>query len=110
MAFFVWITALTGFYERDIIYQLVSKGYDVGPAMSQSISLQSEKTAGVLIALRVEKFGPIDHKQLWGEIKEILTNIKAKYYSIIVAPYSPTSAWDGGNFEIERPDYRTHLN
>jgi hypothetical protein len=110
MAFFVWITALTGSYEREIIYQLVDRGYDVGSASEQSISLQSEKMAGVLISLRVEKFQVIDHRNLWNDVLVILKNIKAKYYSVIVGPHSMQSVWSGGNFEIEKLDYRTHLN
>jgi hypothetical protein len=80
----IWITALVALYEGKVIQGLVTKGYSVTAASGSSITITSNGSPSSLIALRVEKEN-ITAKIIYEDIVFILTNMEAKYYSIIVS-------------------------
>lgn len=99
--FHLHLTALTGEYERDLIHKLIQKGYSVAPASDLCVTLQSAEHAGALISLQLEKLTEIHAPMILDDVMSILTEMNAKYYSMIVTAFSYDSKWTGSNFKIQ---------
>ena len=97
----VWITALMPSYQDGIIAGLVKRGYMVGPAAKDGkVSLGSETSASTLVALSVYRTDTeTDANKIYTDISDVLQEMKAFYYSIIVA-CTYESSWVGSNFSL----------
>ena len=94
--FHLWITLPNPFNEVQIIKALVNCGYDVNPADSSGKISNCYDNATSIIALQVSK--DMDDKtklrqEILDNIDNALSNLKIKYYSIVVSTYSIYSTW-----------------
>lgn len=105
----VFITALTPAYERDIVHKLLDQGYALGALNGGNLTLARERTAGVVIALYISKLGSTA-QSIYDDVLAVLNAIKAKFYSLIIVPYSSEGVWNHGNFEIGVIDHLKHFN
>lgn len=99
--FHVHITAITNAYEKDLIYGLIQKGYAVAPASDLCVSLQYSEKGSALISLQLDKLSQVNVQEIYDDVISILGWIQAKYYSVIVTPFSYDARWTGSNFEVE---------
>jgi hypothetical protein len=99
--YYCWITALLPNYQDAIIAGFVKKGYMVGPAAKDGVlSLTKENCPAVLIALSLYKAeGELTPMQIYDDVTQLLTEINAKYYSIVIS-LSHDASWGGPNFSI----------
>jgi hypothetical protein len=103
------LTVMTHLYEKEIIYGLVEKGYKVVHA-DKTYHKEVSHSIGELISLLVEASFVMEPKVLFKDVFEIVNKIKAKYYSIIIYPFSPHSLWAKGNFSMPIIENKTILN
>jgi len=99
--YYCWITALSAAYQDAIIAGLVKHGYMVGPAAKDGVlSIVKENCPSVLIALSVYKAETESTPlQIYDDIVQILTEINAKYYSVVIS-LSHAASWGGPNFSL----------
>lgn len=99
----VFITALVPNYQDHIVAALTKKGYMVGPASSDGKVIADGASAGALFALSVYKADDtIDTHKIHEDVANILQEVKACTYSLVVALASDVS-WSGSNFDIPSP-------
>ena len=92
-AYHIWITALLSSYEKNIIHGLVNKGYIVSAAdYKGTISSTFEGAAASIIGIKVEK-SEIKRDILMEEVREILSSMKAKFYSIVISEFTKNCTW-----------------
>lgn len=109
--FCLHLTALTSLYEKELIHKLVVNGYSVSPATEQGvIAPSSPNAAGALISLCINKSDELSAVSLYQEIVVILNDMKAKYYSLIILPFSYNACWSGGNFSVIDNSNKLGLN
>jgi hypothetical protein len=99
--YYVWITALMPSYQDGIIAGLVKRGYMVGPAAKDGkVSVGTDTTAATLFALSVYRTdAETDANKVYTDITEVLKDMKAYYYSVIVS-HSYEATWIGSNFSL----------
>ncbi len=108
--FHLHLTALTGSYEKELVFKLIQKGYSVAPASDLCITLQSPENAGALISLQLEKLGELHAPAIYDDVMSILSEMQAKYYSLIITAFSYDSRWAGGNFKLQPVPGKQVLN
>jgi hypothetical protein len=98
-SFHIWITAPTSSYESGIIKGLVSKGYNVSAASGDIITTSYKDSPSVVIALKMDKLVVFNATELYNDVSNILLELEAKYYSIVVSEYSYESIWCCGSYD-----------
>lgn len=97
--FHLHITTSTGSYEKDLVHKLIMRGYSVAPAARQgTITMRSDEYDGALISLQLDRLD-VRSTDIYDEVTAALTDIHAKYYSIIITSFSYDSVWAGSNFK-----------
>lgn len=102
--FHLHLTAMTGLYEKELIHGLVKKGYIVAPASDLALTLQLPQNVSALISLQLEKLTEIHATEIYADVIEILNEMNAKYYSLIITAFSYDAIWAGSNIQIEVSD------
>ena len=102
MNYFLWITALTSVYEKDICTGLLNLGYTLTAAGQDGIVNSSEYETAVF-AYSISK-KDTNQQTIYEEVSSIFSSIGAYYYSIIIAASEPeNTTWVGSNISFEQP-------
>lgn len=90
-------------HQDPLISGLVKKGYTIGPASADlSLSYSTDDQASYLLAFTVFKAGrDVLAKEIYEDILSILSEVKAYYYSVVVA-HSYDATWVGCNFALQK--------
>ena len=100
--YIVWATVLTPSYTDSIIAALVKRGYAVS-SLSKDICISIDENASGIITLKV---GTSDEsklaKDIYNDIIQILDEIKAFYYSVVITEYMDNCIWSGSNISISK--------
>lgn len=116
--FYCWITAMFASYQDDVIAGLANKGYMVGPIdiNGKVIHDTDPYSASIVMGIKVYRDQPIVIDDLYDDLISILTQIKAKFYSVIISE-AAMATWSSANFtfpptnETKRtPSPDTNLN
>jgi len=100
-SFHAWITVVTAMYEPDVIKGLVTKGYNVAAATGNKVSVQSKDSISAIMAFKLSKDQPdVTCLSIYNDMTFIFANIKAKYYSIVVAECSDQNRWGASNIYL----------
>ena len=104
--YYVWISAMLPNYQDSIVAGLARKGYMVGPSAKDGV-VTTGHTPAVLIALNVYKAEDVDVNIIYSDVVDVLKDIKAYYYSVIIC-LSTEATWSSGNViapakEVEKP-------
>jgi hypothetical protein len=105
--YFCWITAVLSSYQDKIVAGMVNKGYMIGAAAKDGIvTLANKNTAPAsligLAVYKLEESTATSASKVYEDLSEILFEIKAYYYSVIVSASSDCT-WAGANFNIDSP-------
>ena len=89
-----------------MICGLVHKGYMVGAAEKDGkvIKYDKDESPAFVMALSVYKLvepGTLSAQKVYEDISEILTAMKAYYYSVVVSA-ATDCIWVGANFSLEK--------
>lgn len=93
--YYVWISAMLPNYQDGIVGGLVRKGYMVGPSAKDG-GVTTGVSPAVLISLGVYKPEEIDVNVIYSDVIEVLKEIKAYYYSVVIS-LSTEATWSSGN-------------
>lgn len=91
-------------YEVGIVHGLVSKGYIVSAADANGmISSTYNNAASTMVALKVEK-NQIAAVELLEDVRNVLKDMKALYYGVVVSEHTSNCTWLTTNITIDPPD------
>ena len=104
-----WITCMLEAYQDQIVAGLIKKGYTVGLASTGKVIVNHDNQVSAVIAFTAYKLsqGELPITQVYDDIGLILTDIKAYFYSIVIAETS-NSTWTGSNIFMQ-PKKQTQL-
>jgi len=106
-----WLTVLLASYQDQIVAGLVRKGYMVG-ALSKdrkaTITAPNSPTAIICLSLykALDDGDLLDAHIVYTDLRDILTTMKAYFYSIVVSETSDC-AWCGSNFVFLENEEKT---
>lgn len=104
------ITAITRAYEKEIARGLIQLGYMISPASDLGLPVSSTKIAGQLISFQISNEYKVDSVAIYGDVRSVLDNMHAQYYSVIISAFTYDSLWVGGNFELISSEDKRLLN
>ncbi len=114
--FYVWVTVLTDAYTDLLISKFVRRGYDVSPG-SSSGEVSRPGPYSSLISLDVStstntkvKDKVLDAAKFLDEVKTVLGEFKALYYSIIVQEVGGQLSWVGSNMPKPKKEEPTRFD
>jgi hypothetical protein len=93
--YYVWISAMLPNYQDGIVAGLVRKGYMVGPSAKDG-GVTTGVSPAALISLGVYKAEETNVNNIYTDVIEVLKEIKAYYYSVIIS-LSTEATWSSGN-------------
>lgn len=101
--YYVWITALSKVYEKDLVCDLINLGYTIGAAAnSGKVNIDTYNSAA-LFALKVSKT-EANQYTIYDDVVSVLYNHKAFYYSlVIVEATESTPLWQSTNIRFDQP-------
>jgi hypothetical protein len=109
--FYVWATLVSGAGVDSFVAKLVRRGFNVEP-LAESDAMTLEGDYATLAALKIvhdkvpAKTGnePTE-PQAWCHkiIKEVLTEVKVSWHSLVVLNVGGTCTWSGAHYFIETP-------
>lgn len=105
--YFCWVTGMMASYQDGLIAGLVKKGYMVGAASStgEVVFVNGEDEPAVLFALYIYRFTEVDSTRIYADVNDVLNEMKALCYSIIVTPAVAGAMWMGANFKLPPKEY-----
>ena len=98
------ITALTPMYKEAIIFEMLKLGYTMRSANKDFISIDSEVSCVIGFIASYKSNKDKDLEGVFEDLKNVLKNIDAKYYSLIVKNGSGGIRWTGANFTLPQDD------
>ena len=106
--YYCWVTGVLKTYQDAIICGLVHKGYMVGAAEKggQVVVNPKEDAPAYVMAFSVYKLvepGTLSSQKVYDDVAEILVEIKAYFYSVIVSA-ATDCIWVGSNFSLEKKE------
>lgn len=99
--YYCWITAMLPSYQDGIIAGLARKGYMVGPASKDGTLATgiADNKPSCLFAISVYKAEETNASNIYTDVVNVLTDMKAKFYSVIVS-HSYEAIWAGSNIKL----------
>lgn len=104
-----WITCMLESYQDQIVAGLIKKGYTIGLASTGKVIVNQDNQVSAVIAFTAYNLSQEDLTitKMYDDICLILTDIKAYFYSIVIAE-AVNSTWTGSNIFMQ-PKKQTQL-
>lgn len=97
----VWITMLTASYASMITGRLVKRGFVVGALNPGTLVLGTKDNPSAVMAIFLDHNTAKDVSTVLADVKQVLSDLKVKYHSIVITPASSNASWTGSNISLK---------
>lgn len=107
-SYYVWIMMLTSSYTSLITGKLVRKGYKVShlSPSKEKLIIGSKDAPSQMLGIKLETNESKSTSNVYDDVIDVVNNIKAKHFGIIIIQGGVAASWDGSNIslsEIQKP-------